>query len=204
MKKIILIVILLFTIVATAQDNNRYRFFMSLELGVQNFFNRSTISMIDYNQDNFIFSKYNCILGLDNLKEIFALEISASGGEIKYDKNLRETVSVLNIGLLHEKKFFCKENFFLEYITGVGLLTSSEFITYNSKDLDAFYRLGGYVKYGLGFGFDVNNFTIGLKGDIINGYLQSKSLPSIINTYQIPKNRNISSYTTSLFLKIRL
>ena len=193
MKKIIaLATVLLFSIIALAQEkNDGYRFSMAVDLGVQNFFNRSGISMIDYNQDDFSSMRYNCLLGFNNSKKFFALELSLSSVEAKYDNTLRESISIYGLGVLSENKFPVQEKLFIDYTIGAGLLASSELIKYNSLELNSFHRLGAYIKFGIGLGFDVSNLTIGAKEEIMGGYLQSKDLPSQIKLYQTPENRII-------------
>lgn len=204
-KRIVLVAVLLLSIIAVAQEkNDGYRFSMAVDLGVQNFLGRSGISMIDYNQNDFSSMRYNCLLGFNNSKRFFALELSLSSIEAKYDNTLRESISIYGLGLLSENKLPVQEKLFINYTIGAGLLASSECIRYNSLDLDSFHRLGAYIKFGIGLGFDVNNLTIGAKEEIVEGYLQSKDLPSQIKLYQTPENRIIFSSITSLFLKIRL
>ena len=70
-----LLLVLLSLNLSAQEKNDGYRFSMAVDLGVQNFLGRSGISMIDYNQNDFSSMRYNCLLGFNNSKRFFALEL---------------------------------------------------------------------------------------------------------------------------------
>lgn len=208
MKRIvILILISIISSFSFAQtDIDEYKFFINLEFGVSDFFNRSGVSSIDYEQNHYPTTKYSFIIGLDNSKDYLGLDIFASEIGAKYNHTLTESIGLYGIGAIAGYKYHINETLFAESNMGIGFLGGVEQITYNKKDLDAINRLGFYVKLGLGLGVEVNKMSFGLKGDVLGGYLQDKrsKLPTELKEYKNQNNRMIDACNISVFFKVKM
>lgn len=209
MKRIIILVLISITSFSFAQTdikNDEYKFFTSVDFGISNFFNRSGVSSIDYEQNHFATTKYSFTIGLDNSKDYLGLEIFASEIGAKYNHTLTESIGLYGIGVIAGYKYHLNEILFAESNMSVGFLDGVENITCNEKDLDAINRLGFYVKLGLGLGVEVNKMSFGLKGDILGGYLQDKrsKLPIELKEYKNQNNRMIDACNISVFFKVKM
>lgn len=208
MKRVfVLIVVLSACLIASAQvEEEGYKFFASVDLGISNFFNRSGVSSIDYEQNHFATTKYSFIIGLDNSKDYLGLDIFTSEIGAKYNHTLTESIGILGIGAISGYRCNINENLFAESNIGVGFLNGMERITHNRKNLDAINRLGFYVKLGLGLGVEVNKMSFGLKGDVLGGYLQDKrsKLPTELKEYRNQNNRMIDACNISVFFKVKM
>lgn len=210
MKKIAVLVVFVFGVfILQAQEVYSYKFFMSAEIGTSSFIARSGISMIDHNQDKFESLKFNGIIGWDNNEYNFGLEFFLSGTSAKYDDMLSESIGINGIGLFAGGKYMLSNSLFTELSAGVGLLCGRENITYKTTtqkfDFDPINRYGVYAKLGLGLGINLNSKTsFGIKGEILEGVLDGKDLPMKIMQYKVKNNNAIGTYSTSIFVKIRL
>lgn len=207
MKRIVILVLLSITSFSFAQtDIDEYKFFINLEFGVSNFFNRSGVSSIDYEQNHYPTTKYSFIIGLDNSKDYLGLDIFTSEIGAKHNHTLTESIGILGLGAISGYRCNINENLFAESNIGVGFLNGMERITYNRKNLDAINRLGFYVKLGLGLGVEVNKMSFGLKGDVLGGYLQDKrsKLPTELKEYKSQNNRMIDACNISVFFKVKM
>ncbi len=206
-RAFVLMAVLSVCLIASAQVvEEKYKFFTNLEFGVSNFFNRSGISSIDYERNNFATTKYYFTIGWDNSKDYLGLEVFASEVGARYSSNLTESIGLYGIGAIVGYKYHLNETLFAESNMSVGFLDGVENITYNRKDLDAINRLGFYVKLGLGFGVEVNKMSFGLKGDVLGGYLQDKrsKLPIELKEYKNQNNRIIDACNISVFFKVKM
>ncbi len=210
MKKLaVLIVLVLGAFMLQAQEKENYKFFMSADIGKASFIARSGISMVDYNQDKFDAIKFNGVIGWDNNKQSFGLEFFLSGTNAKYNDMLSESIGINGIGFFVGGKYMLNNDLFTELSAGAGLLCGRESITYKSPnvefDFDPKNRYGAYAKLGLSLGVEINSqMSFGLKGEIFGGALDSKDLPMEIMQYKVKNNNVIGSYSSSIFVKIRL
>lgn len=204
---ILILVLLSVSTLSFAQaDIDEYKFFTNVEFGVSNFFNRSGVSSIDYERNNFATTKYSFIIGLDNYKDYLGLEVFFSEIGAKYSHTLTESIGIIGIGAISGYRYHINETLFAESNIGLGFLDGIERITHDRKNLDAINRLGFYVKLGLGLGVEVNKMSFGLKGDVLGGYLQDKrsKLPTELKEYKNQNNRMIDACNISVFFKVKM
>lgn len=210
MKKLaVLIAFVLGAFILQAQEKENYKFFMSANMGKSTFVGRSGISIINHDQDKFEAIKLNGIIGWDNNKQSFGLEFFLSGTNAKYNDMLSESIGINGIGFFVGGKYMLNNDLFTELSAGAGLLCGRESIAYNTStqkfDFDPINRYGVYAKLGLSFGVEVNSqMSFGLKSDIFAGALDGKDLPMEIMQYKVKNNNAIGTYSSSIFVKIRL
>lgn len=210
MKKLaVLIAFVLGAFILQAQEKENYKFFMSANMGKSTFVGRSGISIINHDQDKFEAIKLNGIIGWDNNKQSFGLEFFLSGTNAKYNDMLSESIGINGIGFFVGGKYMLNNDLFTEFSAGAGLLCGRESIAYNTStqkfDFDPINRYGVYAKLGLSFGVEVNSqMSFGLKSDIFAGALDGKDLPMEIMQYKVKNNNAIGTYSSSIFVKIRL
>lgn len=122
---------------------------------------------------------------------------------------LSESIGINGIGFFVGGKYMLNNDLFTEFSAGAGLLCGRESIAYNTStqkfDFDPINRYGVYAKLGLSFGVEVNSqMSFGLKSDIFAGALDGKDLPMEIMQYKVKNNNAIGTYSSSIFVKIRL